>query len=124
MTPGGVKALRVYQLAYKLAMQIFSETRTFPHDEQLSMTSQIRRSSRSVAANLAEEYRKRQYPSMFVSKLADCDGEATETQVWLDFARDCGYLSEERHNELAAGYHEVGRMLSSMIILPEKFAPT
>ena len=103
MTTGGVKDLRVYQLAYKLAMQIFNETRTFPHDERYSMTNQIRRSSRSVAANLAEGYRKRQYPSMFASKLADCDGEATETQVWLDFARDCGYLSEERHNDLVAG---------------------
>jgi four helix bundle protein len=88
------------------------------------MTSQIRRSSRSVAANLAEGYRKRQYPNMFVSKLADCDAEATETQVWLDFARDCGYLSEERHNEMAAGYDELGRMLSPMIANPEKFTHT
>jgi four helix bundle protein len=83
-------------------MQIFKETKTFPSDERYSMTSQIRRSSRSVAANLAEGYRKRQYPNMLVSKLADCYGEATETQVWLDFARDCGYLSAERHNELAS----------------------
>lgn len=116
--PGG---LRVYQLAYRLAMQIFNETKTFPHDERYSLTSQIRRSWRSVAANLAEGYRKRQYPNMFVSKLADCDAEATETQVWLDFARDCGYLSEERHKEVAAGYNELGRMLSSMIRDPEKF---
>ncbi len=61
---------------------------------------------------------------MFVSNLADCDGEATETQVWLDFARDCGYLSEERHKETAAGYDELGRMLSGMITNPAKFAPT
>ena len=61
---------------------------------------------------------------MFVSKLADCDAEATETQVWLDFARDCGYLSKERHSELATGYDEIGRMLSSMIANPEKFAPS
>jgi four helix bundle protein len=121
--PGGLRGLRVYQLAYRLAMQIFNETKTFPHDERYSMTSQIRRSSRSVAANLAEGYRKRQYPNMFVSKLADCDAEATETQVWLDFARDCGYLSEERHKEVAAGYDELGRMLSSMIKDPEKFMP-
>jgi four helix bundle protein len=120
---GGLRGLKVYQLAYRLAMQIFNETKTFPHDERYSMTSQIRRSSRSVAANLAEGYRKRQYPNMFVSKLADCDAEATETQVWLDFARDCGYLSAERHKEVAAGYDELGRMLSSMIKDPEKFMP-
>jgi len=122
--PGGFRDLRVYQLAYRLAMQIFKETKTFPHDERYSMTSQIRRSSRSVVANLAEGYRKRQYPSMFVSKLADCDAEATETQVWLDFARDCGYLSVARQKELAAGYDEVGRMLSSMMKDPAKFSPS
>jgi len=104
-------------------MQVFNDTKTFPHDERYSMTSQMRRSSRSVAANLAEGYRKRQYPNMFVSKLADCDAEATETQVWLDFARDCGYLSEERHKEVAADYDELGRMLSSMIRNPDKFMP-
>jgi four helix bundle protein len=104
-------------------MQIFKETKVFPQDERYSMTSQIRRSSRSVAANLAEGYRKRQYPNMFVSKLADCGAEATETQVWLDFARDCGFLSEGRHKELAAGYDELGRMLSSMIKDPAKFLP-
>jgi four helix bundle protein len=119
--PGGFRDLRVYQLAYRLAMQIFNDTKTFPHDERYSITSQMRRSSRSVAANMAEGYRKRQYPNMFVSKLADCDAEATETQVWLDFARDCGYLSEERHKEVAAGYNELGRMLSSMIRDPERF---
>jgi four helix bundle protein len=121
---GGFKDLRVYQLAYKLATEIFNETKTFPHDERFAMTSQIRRSSRSVAANLAEGYRKRQYPNMFVSKLADCDAEATETQVWLDFARDCGYLSKERRDELATGYDELGRMLSGMISSPGKFTPT
>ena len=121
--PGGFRDLRVYQLAYGLAMRIFNETKTFPQDERYSMTSQIRRSSRSVAANLAEGYRKRQYPAMFVSKLADCDAETTETQVWLDFARDCGCLSIERQKELAAGYNELGRMLSSMIKDPKKFTP-
>ena len=78
-------------------MEIFTDSKSFPTDECYSLTSQIRRSSRSVAANIAEGYRKRQYPQMFVSKLADSDAEATETQVWLDFARDCGYLSQEHH---------------------------
>ncbi|HEV8259355.1 MAG TPA: four helix bundle protein, partial [Burkholderiales bacterium] len=73
-------------------MEIFNETKFFPKDERYSLTDQIRRSTRSVTANIAEGFRKRQYPKMFVSKLADADGEATETQVWLDFARDCGYL--------------------------------
>ena len=120
----GHRDLKVYQLAYSLAMRIFEESRTFPHEERYSLTSQIRRSSRSVAANIAEGFRKRQYPSMFMSKLADSDAEATETQVWLDFARDCGYLSTQDHNELTARYEEVGRMLHAMIVHPERFAPS
>lgn len=120
----GHRDLKVFQLAYSLAMHIFKESKTFPHEERYSLTSQIRRSSRSVAANIAEGFRKRQYPSMFVSKLADSDAEATETQVWLDFARDCTYLSTEHHDELIARYEEVGRMLSAMIEHPERFAPS
>jgi four helix bundle protein len=120
---GGHKDLEVYQLAYKLAMEIYKCSKTFPEDERYSLTSQIRRSSRSVAANIAEGYRKRQYPNMFLSKMGHCDAEATESQVWLDFARDCGYLSPERHKELKAGYEEVGRMLSGMISNPGKFTP-
>jgi four helix bundle protein len=101
-----------------LAIEIFTDSKTFPNDERYSLTSQIRRSSRSVAANIAEAFRKRQYPSMFVSKLADSDAEATETQVWLDFARDCGYLSDAHHKELITAYDEVGRMLHAMITAP------
>jgi four helix bundle protein len=119
----GHRDLKVYQLAFKLAMEVFTQSKSFPQDERYSLTSQIRRSSRSVAANIAEGFRKRQCPSMFVSKLADSDAEATETQVWLDFARDCGYLPIERHRDLAAGYDEIGRMLGSMMASPEKFAP-
>jgi four helix bundle protein len=77
----GHRDLKVYQLAYKLAMDIFRRSKSFPQEERYSLTSQIRRSPRSVAANLAEGFRNRQYPSMFVSKLADSDAEATETQV-------------------------------------------
>ena len=120
----GHRDLKVYQLAYSLAMHIFKESKTFPQEERYSLTSQIRRSSRSVAANIAEGFRKRQYPNMFVSKLADSDAEATETQVWLDFARDCGYLSAEHHKELVARYEEIGMMLHSMIEHPERFAPS
>src|SRR2546429_2131104 len=96
----GHRDLKVYQLAYKLAMEIFHLSKAFPKEEIYSLTDQIRRSSRSVAANLAEGFRKRRYPNMLVSKLTDCDGEATETQVWLDFALDCGYLSKEHHDRL------------------------
>jgi four helix bundle protein len=120
---GGVKGLRVYQLAYRAAMEVFRHSRSFPAEERYSLVSQIRRSARSVAANIAEGYRKRQYPAMFSSKLADADGEATETRVWLDFARDCGYLTPEIHQELTAAYDEVGRMLHSVMSDPEEFAP-
>jgi four helix bundle protein len=120
----GHRDLKVYQLAYSLAMHIFKESKTFPQEERYSLTSQIRRSSRSVAANIAEGFRKRQYPSMFVSKLADADAEATKTQVWLDFARDCGYLSPEHHKGLAAQYEEIGMMLHGMMEHPESFIPS
>ena len=120
---GGFRGLKAYQLAYNLALTVFNESKGFPSDERYSLTSQVRRSSRSVAANIAEGYRKRQYPNMFVSKLADADGEATETQVWLDFACDHGYLSKEQHDPMVGSYEELGRMLSGMIAHPEKFAP-
>jgi four helix bundle protein len=119
----GHRDLKVFQLAYKLAMEIFHESKSFPKDERYSLTDQIRRSSRSVAANIAEGFRKRQYPKMFVSKLADSDGEVAETQVWLDFARDCGYLPVKRCDELTRGYEEVGKMLGTMMSMPEKFIP-
>ena len=117
------KDLKVYQLAYKLAMEIFNESKVFPKEERYSLTDQVRRSSRSVATNIAEFFRKRRYPNMFLNKLTDSDTEATEAQVWLDFARDCGYLDESRHKNLMAGYAEIGRMLGSMMTKPEKFTP-
>jgi four helix bundle protein len=90
----------VYLSAFDLAMQISYVSKGFPQEERYSLTSQIRRSSRSVAANAAEGFRKRQYPNMLVSKLADADAEATETLVWLDFAKHCSYLSSEPHPEV------------------------
>ncbi len=119
----GHRDLKVYQLSYSLAMEIFHISRQFPKEEVFSLTDQIRRSSRSVAVNIAEGFRKRQYPKMFVNKLSDSDGEATETQVWLDFALDCGYVSSAVHGSLIEKYQEVGRMLGSMMASPEKFAP-
>lgn len=117
----GYRDLKVYQLAYKLAMDVFNESKPFPKEERYSLTDQIRRSSRSIAANIAEGFRKRRYPNMFVSKMADADSETAETQVWIDFAHDCGYLSHERRDELIIGYEGVGKMLGSMISAPEKF---
>jgi len=120
--PLGFRDLKAYQLAYNLSMRIFRESKHFPADEKYSLTDQIRRASRSVAANIAEGYRKKQYPKMFVNKISDADGEATETQVWLDFARDCGYMSPQIQAELTAGYEELGRMLGGMILRPERFS--
>lgn len=118
----GFKDLKVYQLAFRLAMEIFHESKKFPVEEKYSLTDQIRRASRSVAANIGEGYRKKRYPKMFVSKMADADGEATETQVWVDLAYACGYLTEARQLQFRRGYEEVGRMLGGMIAHPERFA--
>lgn len=119
----GHKDLKVFQLAYRLAMEIFELSKDFPPEERFSLTDQIRRSSRSVAVNIAEGYRKRQYVKVFANKMSDSDGEATEIQVWLDFARDCKYLKIEDYQRLTDGNEKVGRMLGSMIAHPEKFLP-
>lgn len=117
----GHKALKVFQLAYELAMEIFFLTKSYPKEETYSLTDQIRRSSRSVPANIAEAYRKRQYPKHFVSKLSDADGEASETQVWLELSRECGYIDSDKCSELLTRYEEV--MLGGMMSNPEKFYP-
>jgi four helix bundle protein len=118
----GFRDLKAYQMAFDLAMEIFEESKKFPPEEKYSLTDQIRRSSRSVAANIGEGYRKKRYPKMFVSKMADADGEATETQVWIDFAAKCGYLPPIRQAQLRTGYEEAGRMLGGMIAHPERFS--
>ena len=94
----GYRDLKVYQLAYRLATEIFNETKRFPSDEKYSLTDQIRRSSRSIPANIAEAWKKRIYSKMFVSKLIDCAGEAGETEVWLEIAKDAGYLVIDKYN--------------------------
>ena len=119
----GYKDLKVYQLAYKLAMEIFEITKLFPKEEIYSLTDQIRRSSRSVCVNIGEGYRKRKYPKHFSSKMTDADGECTETQIWLDFSKDCKYISQEISDRLYKEYVEVGRMLGSMANNQEKFLP-
>ncbi|MEW6652724.1 MAG: four helix bundle protein [Bacteroidota bacterium] len=119
----GFRDLVVFQLSYKLAMEIFELTKKFPKEELYSLTDQIRRSSRSVPVNIAEGFRKRQYPKMFANKLSDSDGEASETQVWLDLSKDCGYIEESLRNKLVEQYEEVGKMLGRMIQQAEDFKP-
>jgi four helix bundle protein len=115
------KELIVYQKSFAAAMKIFKLTKSFPVEERYALTSQIRRSSRSVSMNLREAWAKRRYESHFISKLTDCDGENAETDTSLDFALACGYITEETHRELAEVNNEISRMLSSMIRDPDKF---
>jgi four helix bundle protein len=102
-------------------MEIYEITKSFPKEEKYSLTDQIRRSSRSVPANIAEAWKKRIYPKMFVSKIIDAAGEAGETEVWLDIAKDAEYLSIGKYEELEQGYDEINRMLYGMLEKHEKF---
>src|SRR5262245_65329842 len=115
------KELDVYRKAYELAMRIYRLSMRFPTEERYALIGQIRRSSRSVCMTLREAWAKRRYPAHFLSKLTDCDGENSETDTSLDFARDCEYISAEEHSDLAARCAEVGRMLGSMIQNPSPF---
>jgi four helix bundle protein len=115
------KDLRVYKLAYEPAMEVFELTKRFPPEEKYALTSQIRRSSRSICLNLREVWAKRRYEAHFVSKLTDCDGENSETDSALDFAKDCGYISVEQHKPLTSRCAEIGRMLHDMIKKSESF---
>ncbi len=117
----GFRDLKVFQLSYRLALEVFEVTKTFPKEEKYSLVDQIRRSSRSVPANIAEAWYKRQYPKSFVSKLVDSAGEAGETEVWIDFSCDHGYLQRDKKTYFHQRYGEVGKMLNSMINQPEKF---
>ncbi len=115
------KQLKVYQVAYALAMEIFQVSKGWPPEENYSLTDQVRRSSRSVCGTLREAWAKRRYGAHFISKLTDADGENSETDTWLDFARDCGYLSAADHERLTKQCAEVGAMLGSMIKVPASF---
>jgi four helix bundle protein len=109
--------LIVYKKAFQLAMEIFQRTKAFPKEERYSLIDQIRRSSRSVCANIAEGYRKRRYAAHFVSKATGSDMENSETQVWLDFSLACEYINNDKKNKS----EEVGRLLNDMIQNPEKY---
>lgn len=117
----GFKKLLAYKKGYDLAMNVFEITRKFPSNEQFSLVDQIRRSSRAVCANIAEGYRKRRYPKHFVSKMSDADAENSETQVWLEFSKDCGYINASELESLLEKSMEVGRLIHYMIRRPEKF---
>ena len=110
--------LEVYRISFDLAMRIFEESKSFPKEERYSLTDQMRRSSRSVCANLAEAWRKRRYEASFISKLSDADAEAAETQVWLEFSIRSDYLRAEVGQELMASYENVIGKIVSMINNP------
>jgi len=112
------KELDVYKMAFEAAMQIFEMTKRFPREETYSLTDQIRRASRSVCTNIAEAWRKRRYEAAFVSKLNDAEAEAAETQTWLDFAMECGYIAPEGRAELYQTYDHILGKLVNMIARP------
>ena len=115
------KELEVYQLAFDAAMNIFVISKAFPKEETYSLTNQIRRSSRSVCGNIAETFRKRRYPKAFVSKIIDAEGEAAETQTWLDFSLSCSYISEDEYKDLYEKYDLIIGKLVNMSLHPEKW---
>ncbi len=115
------KSLLAYQKAFELSMEIFELSKIFPKEETYSLTDQISRSSRSVCANIAEAYRKRQYPKHFISKLTDSDSENSEMQVWIDFSNSCNYISPEKQQFLTNKSIEVGKLINFMINNPTKF---
>jgi four helix bundle protein len=116
------RELNVFKSAFKISMDIFKLSKSFPKDETWSLTSQIRRSSRSVCANLAEAFRKRRYEKAFIAKLSDSEGEAAETQVWLEYSLECGYIKKDTFLELFNEYEKVIGMLVNMLKHPEKWS--
>jgi len=115
------KELDVYKLAYELAMTIFEISKGFPPEERFALTTQIRRSSQSVCLNLREAWAKRRYEAHFISKLTDCDGENSETDSSVDFARDCEYISTDKHQVMTGKFAEIGRMLGQMMKKSQSF---
>jgi four helix bundle protein len=113
------RELEVYCKAFEAAAELFEYSKAFPTEERYSLTDQLRRSSRSVCANLAEAWRKRRYKAAFISKLSDAEAEAAETQVWIEFAVRCGYLGRELAASLYRTYDEITRMIVAMINRPQ-----
>jgi four helix bundle protein len=119
MSVRNFKETTLYKKAFEQAMDIFEISKIFPSEEKYSLTEQVRRSSRSVCANLVEAYRKNKYPAHFISKLTDCDAENSETNDWIDFASK--YIKEQTKNDLINKNDEVGKLLNHMINNPEKY---
>lgn len=115
------RELKVYKVAYMAAMEVFQLTKDFPVEERFDLTSQIRRSSRSVVSNIVEAWRRRRYPKNFVSKLTESETEADETLLWLDISLDCNYISNEKHAEISDKYDHILSMLVLMIKNQDKW---
>lgn len=118
---GGFKELKAYEKGFELAMVCFEISKDFPKEERYALTDQIRRSARSICANIAEAYRKRAYVKHYKSKLTDSDAENSETQVWIEFAYACEYIDKAKFEELNNLSIEVGRLIAYMINNPERF---
>ena len=116
------RELEVYILSFDTAMKIFEISKGFPKEETYSLTDQIRRSSRSICANIAEAFRKRRYPKSFISKLSDSESEAVETQTWLDFSLSCKYITETEHHDLNETYDKILGKLVIMSLHPENWS--
>lgn len=116
-----VRDLVVYRKAFEAAMKIYEISKTFPREELYSLTDQIRRSSRSVCANISEAWRKRRYRAVFVNKLSDSGQEAGETQTWLEFALACKYIEKQSYEKLFNEYEEIFAMLHAMTEKSDKF---
>lgn len=115
------RELEVYKLALEAAMEIYILTKAFPAEEKYSLTDQVRRSSRSVCANIAEAWRKRRYPAAFVSKLSDAEAEAAETQVWLEISNRCDYLDQSKFQALETSYEHILGKLVVMMSHPDQW---
>ena len=116
------RELDVFKIAFKASMEIYELSREFPKYEMYSLTDQIRRSSRSVCANLSEAFRKRKYPKAIVAKLSDSEGEAAETQTWLEYCYKCGYMKKETSDKLIIEYDHVLGKLVNMALYPEQWS--
>ena len=116
------RELHVYQAAIELQLNVFQASKIWPCEEKFSLTDQARRSSRSVGANIAESWAKRNYPSHFISKLTDADGELQETSHWLSTALAYEYITDDKHEKLQSHIKEIGKMLGKMMSMPEKFS--
>ena len=115
------RELEVYKLAFKCAMEIFQISKSFPKEEKYSLTDQIRRSSRSVCANISEAFRKRRYPKSLIAKLVDSEGEAAESQTWLQFAIECKYIEKNVADRLSEEFDKIIGKLVTMENQSEKW---